>query len=63
MNADAGSPLERWERETIRDQAWNGVAGIYGVPPASSPNIVLVHEWSRPVKEGGNDKSQLKSLL
>jgi hypothetical protein len=63
MNADASSPLEKWERETIRDQAWNGVAGIYGRPPASGPDIVLVHEWSGPVKEGGSDKTQLKSLL
>ena len=63
MNADAGSPLEKWERETIRDQAWNGVAGIYGVSPASSPDIVLIHESSGLVKEGGSDKTQLKSLL
>jgi hypothetical protein len=63
MNVDASSPLEKWERETIRDQAWNGVAGIYGGPPASSPDIVLVHEWSGLVKEGGSDKTQLKSVL
>jgi hypothetical protein len=63
MSADAGSPLEKWERETIRDQAWNGVAGVYGVSPARSPDIVLAYEWSGPVKEGGSDKTQLKSLL
>ena len=63
MNAVAGSPLERWERESIRDQAWNGVAGIYGVPDADSSNTGLLHEWSGPVKEGGSDKGQLKSRL
>jgi hypothetical protein len=63
MNADVGSPLERWERETLRDQAWNGVAGIYGGPPAGSPDIVLVHEWNGPVKGFGSDKIQPRSLL
>ncbi|MCJ1241566.1 hypothetical protein MMC14_009572, partial [Varicellaria rhodocarpa] len=23
------SPMERWQAESIRDQAWNGVAGAY----------------------------------
>src|SRR5438046_1341096 len=45
MNAVAGSPLERWERESIRDQAWNGVAGIYGGPDADRSNTGLLHEW------------------
>jgi hypothetical protein len=23
------SPMERWERESDRDQAWNGILGVY----------------------------------
>jgi hypothetical protein len=63
MGAAAISPMERWERETIRDQAWNAVARIHGHHPESSPDINLVQGWMDFLEEIGSGETQLKSFL
>jgi hypothetical protein len=62
MRAASGLPMERWERETSRDQAWNAVARIYGANPESSSDIHLVQGWMD-FMESGSDNTQLNSLL
>jgi hypothetical protein len=63
MGAAAISPIERWERETIRDQAWNAVAQIHGHHPKSSPDIDLVQGWRDFLEEIGSDETRPKSFL
>jgi hypothetical protein len=63
ISAATISPMERWERETIRDQAWNAVARIHGHHPESSPDIDLVEGWMDFLEEIGSGETQLKSFL
>jgi hypothetical protein len=58
VNAANVQPMKRWERGSVRDQAWNGVAGVYGDYVENSQQMGRVCDWSVLVEEGSADENE-----
>jgi len=50
--------MRRWEWESVRDQAWNGVAGVYGDYVENNQQMGRVCDWSVLVEEGSADENE-----
>jgi hypothetical protein len=49
------SPMERWERESVRDQVWNGLLGVY---VEDDQDMELDDGWSDCVEAAGSDGTE-----